>query len=136
MSAVLDYQPERGAFRGEEAAIDGRQCAVGFCGGLGGRPLGFRAFLLICYREPVVSCVKENKGEIDSPGGDPLDAGGEKDPGGLIIRGEGEWTPVWLATGEGRNRSWRLRLSSRLLRSSKSRARVPGDARAQAQCGE
>ena len=81
MSAFFNYQSEGLALRGEEAGIDGRQSPMGRRRSFGGWPLGIWACGLVCDREAVVSCIKEKKGEINSPGGDSLDACRERDAG-------------------------------------------------------
>ena len=81
MPAFFNYQSEGVALRGEEAAIDGRQSSMGLGRSFGGGPLGTWASRLVCDREAVVSCIKEKKGEINSPGGDSLDACRERDAG-------------------------------------------------------
>ena len=81
MPAFFNYQSEGVALRGEEAAIDGRQSSMGLGRSFGGGPLGTWASRLVCDREAVVSCIKEKKGEINSPEGDSLDACRERDAG-------------------------------------------------------
>ena len=134
--AVFNNEPEGASFFGEEAGIDGGESPMGPGCSLRGWPLGGWAVLLVCYREPVVPRIKENKGELDSLGSDSLDTGGERVPGGRLEWEEGEGALSCSPIGEVRGRLWKFRGGKGLVPGGRSRTWGLGGATAQSEDDE